>query len=633
MYGKLDDTTDKVQHIEIKPKGVDVDQLIAEVSSNTSGRLSKYTRNFRRYNYTPFAGLNNIQSPSLIGYWGDSDEYQDGESDLLSAPQINVIKSCIDTLTSKIAQSKVRPYFNSFNGTYRDIKLVKQCQHFFDLFFDQQNVLKTVSNAFRDACIFDTGWVYVDTDLNRIIRVLPHQVFFRPAEMQYGHLTRAYVEFRDYPITLLPKFILDKCKSQLGSMQYTTYGVYYDTVNKIKAYKIQGVDKLYTYEFGGECIPLVFLHYSSPVLGCYSQSVVDMLNSIQLQIDTLNQKISEASQLNPAQTFFVPEGSNIKVEQLSNRIGNVIPYRAQPGQTSIPIAQYTPPFIDPSYFAERDRLIDVAYSMVGISELSAQAKKPTGLDAGKALLTMEDIESERFETQLNQVIRAYVDLAKVCISCFDKSQYILPPNQYRSALTWGEIQQASQLMSIQFSGADVLSKDPSTKLQQLQALAQAGVVPATMVARYMEVPDLESGYSLATNANDAVDSVIEDCIEHDNFDLPDYIPFTMLKEQIINMQLLLRATNYTKNKPDIDKLSRLYSIVEDKEQEWQDTLAPQPQGEPTGELGINAGSVLEQEANMVAKGTPNSQASPDEAPQMPQPSVPPRATGWDSPHN
>ena len=454
--------------------------------------------------------------------------------------------------------------------------------------------------------------------------------------MNYGQLTRAYIEFRDYPVSLIPKFLYEKIKNQLGSTEYVTFGVYYDIVNKVKVYKISAIQTPLVFEYSADCIPLVYIHYCSPVLGCYSQSVVDMLNSVQLQIDSLNAKISEAAQLNPAQTFFVPEGSSIKVDQLNNRVGNVVQYRAAPGQTGVPVSQFTPGFIDPSYYQERDRLIEIAYSMVGVSQLSAQSKKPRGLDAAKALLTMEDVESERFETQLNQVIRAYVDLAKVCISVFDKEQYILPPSQYRSALTWGEIQKASQLMSIQFSGADSLSKDPSTKLQQLQALAQAGVIPQTMVARYMEVPDLESGYSLATNANDAVDSVIDSCLEDDNFDVPDYIPFTMLKEQIINMQLLLRSTNYKKNKDDLEKLSQLYEIVEAKETEWKNTLtqeqlAAQADQAASGEMGVNAGSVLEQEANMVAQGTPNPQSAPDSAPELPAQSVPPRATGWDNP--
>lgn len=626
MFGNIDDTSSKVEHKEVKDlKGFDPLSAISELKGNTSGRLTKYTRNYRRYNFTPFASLNNIKSPTLVGYWSDD---QETESDLLDAPQMNVIKSCIDTLTSKIAQSKVRPYFNSFNGTYKDIKLVKQCQHFFDLFFDQQNVNGTVSNAFRDGCIFDTGWAYVDTDLNRIIRALPHQVYFRSSEMHYGHLTRIYYEQIDYPVSLLPEWLYEKIKNQIGAVEYVTYGVYYDTVHHVKAYRISGVADPIVIEYNADCVPFVYIHYCSPVLGCFSQSVVDMLNSVQLQIDSLNAKISEAAQLNPAQTFFVPEGSSIKAEQINNRVGNVIQYRSAPGQTSLPVAQFTPGFIDPSYYQERDRLIEIAYSMVGVSQLSAQSKKPRGLDAAKALLTMEDVESERFETQLNQVIRAYVDLAKVCISVFDKDQYILPPSQYRSALTWGEIQKASKLMNIQFTGADSLSKDPSTKLQQLQALAQAGVIPSTMIARYMEVPDLESGYSLATNANDAVDSVIESCLEDNNFDIPDYIPFTMLKEQIINLQLLLRSTNYKKNKDDLDKLSQLYEIAEDKEQEWQATMDQanaelQAKQAMNGDMGVNAGSVLEQEANMVSQGTPNPQASPDEVPVMPeQPPLP-----------
>ena len=174
---------------------------------------------------------------------------------------------------------------------------------------------------------------------------------------------------------------------------------------------------------------------------------------------------------------------------------------------------------------------------------------------------MEDLESDRFETQLNQIIRAYVDIAKKCIACFDKSDNILPKSNSHVSIKWRDVVEETDKMVIQFSGADALSKDPSQKLQQLQAMVQAGILPAERMAQYMEIPDVNSGYNLANNSINAVLSVIDDCLKNDNYDVPEYIPFDMLKQEIINTQLSLRASNYDENKEDIDKLDKLYSIV------------------------------------------------------------------------
>lgn len=575
------------------------------LKSLNSGRLGKYHRNYRRYCYTPNASLKNIHNPSVVGFYEQNVEI---ESDTTPTPQINVIKSCIDTLTSKIAQSKVRPFFNTQNGSFKDIQTVKQAQAFFDLYYDFQNVNKKVSEAFRDSCIFDTGVIYINEETKEIIKALPWQVHVRPAEMNYGKITRVYYEQDDYPTTLLPEYAIP----ENNNVDYVKYGVYYDIFNHLKTVIVDG-KVVKTSTFAADKVPFVFLHYSSPILGNTSQSVVDMLNSIQLEIDNLMMKIKDASQLNPALTFCVPKGSSVKTSQLNNRVGQILEYTSTPNMTGSPVTVATPAFIDSQYMNLIDEMKQSAYELVGISQLSAMSTKPSGLDSGVALSTMENIESDRFETQLNQVIRSYVDIAKVCLSVFPQDETILPESNLRISITWKDIVEESSKMVIQFSAADSLSKDPSTKLQQLQMLAQSGIIPPTRIAQFMELPDIQSGYSLSNNAINAVLTTINDCIEKDVFDVPDFIPFQMLKEEIINTQLSLKAaaSEYNNNIADIQKLTKLYESVELKEADWQadqqlemETQAMIGERSPDG-LPIQ-NNILTQEAQMtqVSQGIP-----------------------------
>jgi hypothetical protein len=325
-------------------------------------------------------------------------------------------------------------------------------------------------------------------------------------------------------------------------------------------------------------------------------------------------KIKDASQLNPALTFFMPEGSSMKVTQLNNRVGNVLTYKPL-AQGGLPVTSSTPAFIDNQYIALLDNLIQKAYDMVGISQLSAQSKKPTGLDSGVALSTMEDVESDRFETQLNQVIRAYVDIAKTCIKVFPQDENILPEIATRVSMKWSDLVKESNNMNIQYSSADNLSKDPSTKLQQLQQLAMAGVIPAARISQLMQIPDLEMGYSLSNNAIDAVMAVIKDCIENDNFDVPEFIPFELLKEEIINTELALTSGGYGRNKADIKKLEMLYENVENMAQAWkdsalqnQDATIQEAQAQQANQMGMTYNqNVLESESQMkpVENSNPN----------------------------
>ena len=561
---------------------------IAELETANSIRLQKYRRNLRKYLATPGLNIDTLTSNTAsVGYDYTVNSFSDGNT--LSPPSINVIKSVVDTLVSKIATSKVRPFINTLNGSYKEMQTALQTQQFFDIFYEAQNVHMTVSKAFEDACIFDTGSIYIDKDTCSIKKCLPWQVYVLPAELAYGKLTRAYYKQNDYPVTLLPEDITKKFKKKVN---YVDYGIYYDTFNKVKATIIAGhVVKIEPWDY--DVLPFIFLYYNKPNIGTTSLSVVDILYTLQNEVDMLVAKISAAAELTPGNTIFLPEGGSVKATQLNNGVGNVLTYRPTPNMTGSPVTVATPAFIDGQYQMLLNDLIQRAYELVGISQLSAMSQKPTGLDSGIALSTMESIESDRFETQLKQVINAYVDIARVCVELFDGD--ILPNSNRRLSISWNDIRKANGSLKIQFSAADALSKDPSVKLQQLQALAQSGIIPQSRIASLMELPDIQSGFSLANNAVNAVYAVINDCIENNNFELPTYVPFTLLKEEIINVQLSLKAANKKANAEDIEKLQKLYSIVEDKELEFQKSSEEMAMEQANAEQGKNT-NILEQEA-------------------------------------
>ena len=561
----------------------DFKKAVNELKSLNAQRIVKYYRNRSLYESTPRLNIENIKNPNVVGYYNNINELNE---DTTATPNLNVIKSCIDTLSSKIAQSKVRPFFNCVNGSFKDIQTVKSAQQFFDQYYDAEDVNKKVSEAFRDACIFENGYIFIDVDSKKIDKALPWQVYERPSELSYGKVTRTYFERKDYPVTLLPAKVLNAIKDKIGLAEYVTYGLYFDTVNKVKVYYIPEYDYVLEESFEAERTPFIRIYYNCPVSGNTSNSVVDMLYTIQLEINTLMNKIKDASQLNIAMTYLIPKGSGLKTGQLNNRIGNIIEYEPTSNMTGSPVTVSTPSFIDPQYMALLNELIAKAYELVGISALSAQSKKPTGLNSGIALSTMEDVESERFETQLNQVIKSYVDIARTCLEVFPKDEDILPEVTTRMTIKWGDIVEESKKMQIQFSSADALSKDPSQKLQQLIALAQAGVIPQSRISQFMEIPDLQGGYSIANNAINAVMSIIQDCVNNDVFDIPEYIPLSLLEDEILNTQLSLRAANYEMNRESIAKLSTLYSMCIEKEKTLAEEAQKDAMAQQIGEMAM-----------------------------------------------
>jgi len=538
----------------------DIIYNIQKLESFYGNFKSKALRNYRLYTYSSTVTLD-LSDSEIVGF------YQRGtfdiEDDTTSSIQENVIASCIETLCSKIASQKVRPFFNTVNGTFKEMQVARQAQIFFDQLYEENNVNKVVTNAFKTACIFDKGIVKISDD--GISNRLPWNVYVDPREASYGQITCVAEKLPKTPGRLLElKYGIKGDRN----LDYTVYE-YYDVMEHIKAVYVLEMNKVEVHKYEPNIIPYLFIHYSDPIKGNTSQSVVDQLYGIQMQIDELLSVMKDSIAMNPGMTLLVPRSSNIKTNMLSNRTGQIIQYDPIPGQTASPVTYATNDIISAQFVQLLDKLKNDAYEIVGISQLSATSQKPDGLNSGVALSTMEDVESSRFETQLNNVVRLYVDIAKACLDLFPPESNILPESLNRSNFTWADIVEARNNMKIQFSAAESLSKDPSEKLKQLVALSQAGVIPSSHIATLMELPDLNAGYSIANNAYNSVYTFIDNVLESGV--LPDTIPIYLpknkgglLETEIVNTMLSL-SIKPEQNVNEIELLKQLFAKVQEEQ--------------------------------------------------------------------
>lgn len=542
---------------------MDKNQIISNINtleSRYSAYKSKCLRNLRLFTYSSTTTLD-ISESEVVGYFHRGTFST--SDDTTSAIQENVIASCIETLCSKIASQKVRPFFNTVNGTFKEMQIAKQAQIFFDMLYEENNVNKIITDAFRNACVFDKGIVKISDD--GITNRLPWNVFFDPREVTYNQITYVAEKLPKTPGRILELKYGIKADRNLD---YTVYE-YYDVMEHIKAVYVQELNKVVTHEYKPNIIPYLEIHYTNPIKGDTSQSVVDQLYGIQTQIDELLAVMKDSIAVNPGMTLLVPRSSNIKTNMLSNRTGQIIQYDPIPGQTTSPVTYATNDIISPQFVQLLDKLKNDAYEIVGISQLSATSQKPSGLNSGVALNTMEDIESSRFETQLNSVVRLYVDVAKACLDIFPPENDILPDDLNRANIKWADIVEARNNMKIQFSAAESLSKDPSEKLKQLVALSQAGVIPQSHIATLMELPDLQSGYNLANNAFNSVYTFIDNVLVSGI--LPDKIPVYLpknkgglLETEIVNTMLSLSIKPEV-NAKEIGLLQQLFSKVQEEQ--------------------------------------------------------------------
>lgn len=513
----------------------------------------------------------NFYEWELMRYWDDTSidlrndwEYQwhnigfdrMTESDLLRSASTNTIKSIIDSLVSKLANQKVRPYFNPVNGTWKTKKVVKNIQQFFDILFDVENVNKKVSDAFRDACIMGRAYLFVNPITNEIMTLPAHCVATLKSEEKYGKVKHGLVRFLNFPVSSLKDYGIEASGASSRCHLY----MYFDTEEK-KCKIFVGSSLKKTIEYKNDKMPWVTVYYNTPIMGNESTSIVQELDGIQTQIDYINAQISAATQLSPANQTFVIEGSNLTPKDLSNKAGVVYGIKMPPGVNTPPVVSVQPRMFDPQWQQLLDYYIKQAYEIVGISQLSAMSRKPSGLDSGAALSTMEDIESDRFETQVSNYIHIFIDLANLIIDIVDENAEVLPSDINVAAIKWKDVKKQKNLFKIQYSAATALSKDPAEKIKQIMQMTQVGLITPDKVSRYLDMPDLEDAYSEASSTADGISQCISRAIEEDDYDIPTWVSYEGLSNEITATQNQLYSSLVGNEKDDKDTMKALTSLM------------------------------------------------------------------------
>lgn len=526
-------------------------EYISTLSSRIEGKLDFYSYKLARYLNRADVDLRNYDYNYY--YSAPISLLQDG--DLLRAPSTNIIKSVIDSLVSKLSNNKVRPFFAPVDGTFKTKKVIRQAQQFFDIYYDKINLNNIISETFKDACIFDIGYILINPFTFEVERVPSYCI----EELNVnGENKVALIKWIHQPSLALDKYNVSTSRQYVNieMLIKDDEATLYVDEKKVKTITTSGY-------------PIVNVYYNEPVSNGKTVSIVDELEGIQTQIDLINAKIAATSQLTPANLVFIDEQSGLKASDVNNKDCQIYPVGIQPGNTANPVNVVTPVPFDTSWSTMLDFYINKAYDMIGISQLSAQSRKPSGLDSGVALQTMEDIESDRFEVQVNHFINAYINVTRKLIEVIPEDVEILPADKYQSTMTWATLKEQNNLYKVQYSAATSLSKDPAERAKQIIQMSQIGLITPSKAAELMDMPDLTDAYSDAEAMEMAVAAVVNNAVEYDLYDVPDYVSLTSLAREIsLEQNQLFISMSAGKNNDEVaeslKRLDKLDGIVADR---------------------------------------------------------------------
>ena len=448
---------------------------------------------------------------------------------------LNVVQSMIDTVTSKITKNKPRPYFLTDGGDWSLQRKAEKLTKFAEGQFYATDLYSKAAIAFKDSGIFGTGALkfFVQDSEIKVERTFIDELTVDDTEAYYGEPRQMHQKKWVHKDVLKQQFpssahaidvAAEIANNQWDFITRTDSGM----ILVIESWHLPSGKKakdgkhtividnatLFEERYSKTYFPFVFFRWNERPLGFFGQGIAEQLTGLQLEINKILRTIQVSMHLVSVPKLFVEAGSKIVSTHLDNKIGAIIKFagtRPEPGQLGI---------IPPELKEHLMFLYQRSFEIVGVSQMSAQSTKPTGLNSGKALRTYNDIESERFlsvgeryEKVFLDATRIMMDLAKDVAEETGNYSVKVPGSKFLSTIKWEDVQMEEDCYLLKCYPTNAFSQEPSAKFQEVQERMQAGLLSRDEGLRLLDFPDLDSVTSLQTAPIKNIERQIEQIVE------------------------------------------------------------------------------------------------------------------------
>lgn len=527
----------------------------------TTAAYLKESQGYRYRQAAIYARLYGNQS--LYSFAGSNISKMDTQQGLpQERPTFNLIQSCVDTLTSRIAQSRPQPVFLTDNGDYKQRTLSKKLNNFILGEFFHTKAYQLGTTVLRDALIEGTGILHTfETPDKRVgvERVLLTELLVDPNEAMYGDPRQIYrikLVDRDVLIANFPKF---KQKLEMAAKAYPDQSAdssktVSDLVMVVEGWKLPSgknmkdgrhtlacsAGSLIDEDYTKDRFPFTFLHYSPRLLGFWAQGIAEQLMGTQMELNSILYTISRSIKVMGVPRVFQEDGSKVVSSHHNNEIGVIVKYRGV--KPSYEVAQSNAADL----YAERDKLIQYGFQQCGVSALQASSQKPQGLDSGEAIRTYDDISTDRFASLARRYDDMFIDLTYQIIGlakdiCERDGSYstVYPNKNSTQEIDLKSADLINDTFIVQCFTQSSLPKDPAGRLAKVTEMVQAGMITMQEGRRLLDYPDLEQIEKLANAAEERIFKILDDIIDSGKYTPPDpYIDLnlaTTLTVQYINL--------------------------------------------------------------------------------------------------
>jgi hypothetical protein len=511
---------------------------VSAILKNDRTRLNDYNIFTRLYGNIPAqqwmsgaaAGKGNSQTASVAQY---------------NRIAFNLVKACTDALTSKMAKSKPAPYFLTSKGNSKLQRKAKKLNDFTNGLFYQNQAYVKGRAAFRDACVWGMGIIHVYSAHGRVYweRVMPYEIFVDYLEAHSGaDDTKTMHRMKNVDRATLIAMYPDKA-DEIGSLSLvsdvigTSTKSVADTVNVVESWRLpsgpdaddgvhcitsQGIT-LFVERWERTTFPFAVIRYSEDLYGYWAQGLAAELMPIQVELNRCLMSIQRSLQLGGTFKILVHAGSKIVDSHFDNRIGTIIKWAGEVAPSYI-----TPPLVQSEIYQQVNSLKSMGFEQSGISQLSAAAQKPAGLDSGEALRAFNDIETDRFQKTGQDYEQFYLDLARLSIeearSIYaetGKLSVTVPGKRFIQTVDWKDVDMENDQYYLQCFPMSKLPTDPEGRLATIQELMQGGLISQENGQRLLDFPDLAEDQNLSNAQLDYLHEILDTIVDGGEYTPPE----------------------------------------------------------------------------------------------------------------
>jgi hypothetical protein len=454
------------------------------------------------------------------------DYYQDSDGNVVprgASPYlgVNATKSAVDTITAKVTQQDPRPQFKTEGGDWGMRQRARKLQKFIDGVFYATEYYSHLRRAFKDACIFGTGFLkpYFEGDEIKWERVWPGDVVVDEASALNGS-TRSMFQVMNVPVeSLLASYPKKSAEIMANNFSYktTSSGLVTSLVRVYEAWHLPDCDgkngrhvictdscTLLDEDYDLPFEPIYALRWSYAQAGYYGHGAVEDVTPLQEEMDYIMQRI-QVSTHNCANVWLLKHVSDTTPNsQLTNRIASIVEWSGNNPPTLVQSK-----IMDQQVFDHVKWLNELIYNVTGVSVMSATSQKPKGIESGVALQTMLDIESQRFAEIQKAYEQAVVRCAEMTIALASRKfsdgkktdyQVRVDSGRYVETIKWSEVSMDDDEFVLKVWPTNMLPASPAGKMEWVERMMQAGLIDALTGMMLLDFPDVEAHQSLLFSA-------------------------------------------------------------------------------------------------------------------------------------